>query len=292
MRRQQEHAHQRPEQRFQCRRRKGRPAREHVARQQPHRQRDGKRDVEHRNDLHRLLHDAKPQHAALDADGRKAQQGVSERMLAKECPLVHVHHETEQERHADTHAARLVHVPEHQRHCQQVGHGGLATQRQHVERQGDQQREGDEEGVDRQQQLVGATRHDHGATLWFSAVMASALPALPALRARSAMSALKPAPKPRAAAYRFTPAASGMESVINVAGDIGNAIDPDEETKRATRNAIETVGYFTGLTTGQMAVAAQFVVDVSYDEKDPQDLEDWYDGLSTGKLDAERDSSK
>lgn len=83
--------------------------------------------------------------------------------------------------------------------------------------------------------------------------------------------------------YRFTPAAGAMESVTAIAGDAGNIIE-GEETKRATRNAIETVGYFTGLTTGQMATAAQFLVDVSYEEQDPETIGDWYEGLTTGKV--------
>ncbi len=83
--------------------------------------------------------------------------------------------------------------------------------------------------------------------------------------------------------YRFTPAAGAMESVTAIAGDAGNVIE-GEETKRATRNAIETVGYFTGLTTGQMATAAQFLVDVSYEEQDPETLAQWYEGLTTGKI--------
>ncbi len=83
--------------------------------------------------------------------------------------------------------------------------------------------------------------------------------------------------------YRFTPVAGAFESMINVAGDAGNLVE-GEETKRATRNAIETVGYFTGLTTGQMGTAAQFLVDVSYEEQDPEGFGEWYEGLSTGKV--------
>ena len=82
--------------------------------------------------------------------------------------------------------------------------------------------------------------------------------------------------------YRFTPAQGGVESVINVGSDLGK-IARGEETKRATRNAIETTGYFTGLTTGQMAVAAQFLVDVGYGDADPEGIGDWWRGLTTGK---------
>jgi len=83
--------------------------------------------------------------------------------------------------------------------------------------------------------------------------------------------------------YRFTPAAGAWESLTRMAGDAGNLVE-GEETKRATRNAIETVGYFTGLTTGQMATAAQFLVDVSYEEQDPETIGQWYEGLTTGKV--------
>ncbi|OHD00902.1 MAG: hypothetical protein A2885_13430 [Sphingopyxis sp. RIFCSPHIGHO2_01_FULL_65_24] len=83
--------------------------------------------------------------------------------------------------------------------------------------------------------------------------------------------------------YRFTPLQGAIESVVNVAGDLGN-IAEGEDTKRATRNAIETVGYFTGLTTGQMAVSTQFMVDVSYGEQDPESIGDWYEGLTKGKV--------
>ncbi len=84
--------------------------------------------------------------------------------------------------------------------------------------------------------------------------------------------------------YRFTPAQGGIESVINVGSDLGK-IARGEETKRATRNAIETTGYFTGLTTGQMAVAAQFLVDVGSGDANPDGFGEWWRGLTTGKTD-------
>ena len=43
--------------------------------------------------------------------------------------MVHVHHQAEHEGRADAHAARLVHVPEHQHQRQQVGHRRRAPQR-------------------------------------------------------------------------------------------------------------------------------------------------------------------
>lgn len=83
--------------------------------------------------------------------------------------------------------------------------------------------------------------------------------------------------------YKFTPVSGAGQSLINVVSDVSNVIE-GEETKRATRNAIEAVGYFTGLTTGQMAAAAQFLVDVGYGEQEPEDFSDWWEGLNTGKI--------
>lgn len=83
--------------------------------------------------------------------------------------------------------------------------------------------------------------------------------------------------------YKFTPVSGAGQSLINVVSDASNIVQ-GEETKRATRNAIETVGYFTGLTTGQMAAAVQFLVDVGYGEQDPEDFSDWWEGLNTGKI--------
>ena len=82
--------------------------------------------------------------------------------------------------------------------------------------------------------------------------------------------------------YAFTPAAKAFDTLINSAGDLGNLID-GEETKRATRNAMEAVGYATGLVPGQIAAAAQFLVDVGYGEQDPRTAGDWWEGLTTGK---------
>ena len=91
------------------------------------------RGQEQRQHLQRLLDHAEPQQPAVDGDGDEAQQRVGQRVLAEQRALVHVHQQAEDEGHADAHAARLVHVPEHQRHRQQVGQRRLAAQRQHVE---------------------------------------------------------------------------------------------------------------------------------------------------------------
>lgn len=83
--------------------------------------------------------------------------------------------------------------------------------------------------------------------------------------------------------YRFTPAQGAMESGINVAGDIGR-ISRGEETKRATRNTLEFIGYTTGLVPGQFASAAQFWVDVSEGEQDPDGAWEMFEGTTKGKV--------
>jgi hypothetical protein len=83
--------------------------------------------------------------------------------------------------------------------------------------------------------------------------------------------------------YSFTPAARAFETGLNVVKDARKAIE-GEETKRATRNALEATGYVFGLPTGQLATAVQFIVDVSEGDKDPDGVGDWWQGLTTGKI--------
>ena len=83
--------------------------------------------------------------------------------------------------------------------------------------------------------------------------------------------------------YSFTPVAKMGDTFVNLARDTGNVIE-GEETKRATRDFLESVGYVTGLVPGQIATSAQFLVDVAYGEQDPETFGDWYEGLSKGKV--------
>lgn len=57
-----------------------------------------------------------------------------------------------------------------------------------------------------------------------------------------------------------------------------------KETKRATRNALEVAGYLGAPTSGQMAAATQFLVDVYGGDQHPEDLGDWWEGLTKGKI--------
>jgi ADP-Ribosyltransferase in polyvalent proteins/Large polyvalent protein associated domain 22 len=85
----------------------------------------------------------------------------------------------------------------------------------------------------------------------------------------------------------FEPAISpinrALESFVNSARDVGK-VARGEKTKKATKNALETAGYMTGLVPGQVASSTQFLVDVSAGDADPEGLSDWVEGLTTGKL--------
>lgn len=83
--------------------------------------------------------------------------------------------------------------------------------------------------------------------------------------------------------YSLSPLQRAGETFVNVAGDAGK-IARGDETKRATRNVLESVGYATGLVPGQIASAVQFLVDVGEGDADPQGFADWWEGLTTGKL--------
>lgn len=83
--------------------------------------------------------------------------------------------------------------------------------------------------------------------------------------------------------YQLSPVQSAGQSVVRVAKDVGKVADGGETT-RATRNALEVVGYTTGLVPGQFATAAQFLVDVGEGDQDPETVADWWRGLTKGKV--------
>lgn len=80
-----------------------------------------------------------------------------------------------------------------------------------------------------------------------------------------------------------SPIQRAYDSVVKVGRDVGKLVEGDE-TKSATKDVLELVGYSTGLVPGQVASATQFLVDVSSGDADPQGFGDWVEGLSTGKL--------
>lgn len=87
--------------------------------------------------------------------------------------------------------------------------------------------------------------------------------------------------------YSFTPAEGFGRSVVNLMRDVVTTIE-GEETKRMTRNFLETIGYSTGKVPGQLATSTQFLVDVGYGEQDPQTAAEWWRGITKGKAVAEK----
>lgn len=83
--------------------------------------------------------------------------------------------------------------------------------------------------------------------------------------------------------YRLSPVQGAVESLVRVGKDI-NKVAEGKETKRATRDVLEAVGYTTGLVPGQMAASTQFLVDVGNGDADPETIGDWYTGITKGRM--------
>lgn len=83
--------------------------------------------------------------------------------------------------------------------------------------------------------------------------------------------------------YSYTPAEGFGKSIVASAKDVDRIIE-GEETKRATRNFLEMVGYTTGKIPGQLATTTQFFVDVGYGEQDPETAAEWWQGITKGKI--------
>lgn len=83
--------------------------------------------------------------------------------------------------------------------------------------------------------------------------------------------------------YRLSPLQGVGSSAVNVAKDVGKIAQGDEP-KRPVRNALEFVGYTTGMVPGQIAASSQFLVDVADGDADPETAEDWYAGMTKGRL--------
>lgn len=83
--------------------------------------------------------------------------------------------------------------------------------------------------------------------------------------------------------YTLSPLGGLGKSVVNLFTD-GKRLWDGEETKRATRDMLEAIGYATGKVPGQIAASTQFLVDVAYGEQDPEGLADWWEGMTKGKI--------
>jgi hypothetical protein len=80
---------------------------------------------------------------------------------------------------------------------------------------------------------------------------------------------------------QISPMQRVYDTIDLTAKDIGRKVRGDD-TKHMTKDVLETTGYATGVVPGQIASAAQFLVDVGNGSQDPQTAADWYRGLTTG----------
>jgi hypothetical protein len=87
----------------------------------------------------------------------------------------------------------------------------------------------------------------------------------------------------RVFAPTISPVARALESFVTAVGSTAK-LAKGEETKHATKDILEAVGYGTGLVPGQIASATQFLVDVGQGDADPEGFSQWIEGLSTGKI--------
>lgn len=83
--------------------------------------------------------------------------------------------------------------------------------------------------------------------------------------------------------YSLSPVQRAGQTMIEAVDDIADIVT-GEETKKATRNIMEAIGYSTGLVPGQIAQSTQFIVDVAYGEQDPEGVAEWIEGLTKGKI--------
>jgi hypothetical protein len=79
----------------------------------------------------------------------------------------------------------------------------------------------------------------------------------------------------------ITPLQGIYDSVSKSLDDAG-AIIHGKPTKSLTKDTLSTAGYITGLVPGQVASAAQYLVDVGNGSAHPDSVKDWINGLSLG----------
>ena len=88
--------------------------------------------------------------------------------------------------------------------------------------------------------------------------------------------------------YAVTPAAALVSSVHQSVVDGMNAYEGTHVSDQWIKHAITNAGYLTGLPTGQPASTAQFLWDVHDGKQNPQDVAEWWHGITTGHANPKR----
>ena len=135
-------------------------------------------------------------------------------------------------------------------------------------------------GVQAMHHMLHPQKDDEGETHWLAwagkEFVASAFAGVPILRDLSAhyLSGKD---------YSATPAASMVDAIGKSGIDAANALTGQETDPKVLKHTMTTAGYALNLPLGQPASTTQFLWDVSQGKQDPQDLQDWWNGILHGK---------
>ncbi len=84
--------------------------------------------------------------------------------------------------------------------------------------------------------------------------------------------------------YSATPLEAAGKALVKAAQDAYKVATDEEPSKHVVANAVNVAGYTFGLPTGQATQTGKFLWDVYHGEQDPQGLREWFEGISTGKI--------
>lgn len=83
--------------------------------------------------------------------------------------------------------------------------------------------------------------------------------------------------------YTITPIEAAGKSLVEAAVDTYHAATGADTSKHAAKNAVQAVGYATGLPTGQLSTTGQFLWDTYRGDQDPEGLKQWWNGVTSGQ---------
>lgn len=84
--------------------------------------------------------------------------------------------------------------------------------------------------------------------------------------------------------YTISPLEQVGKSVVKAAQDGWKLTQGEPVSAHAGKNAMEAAGFVAGLPTGQLSTTGSFLWDVYNGDAQPEDARDWYNGLTSGRL--------
>jgi hypothetical protein len=85
-------------------------------------------------------------------------------------------------------------------------------------------------------------------------------------------------------AYTVTPLESAGKALVATASDASKVAHGEPAPPHMAKNAIQSAGYVYGLPLGQASNTGQFLWDVVDGTQQPQDMADWWRGISHGDM--------